>query len=121
MKGLPFLVVLEMGGLFLYSTSLYCCVSSHGINELHQRFRAVKGIQKCQSFDIVRFERWCATAARHRDVVYVCLRRRNPACRVQQFVLPLAPLTQTGRVDGIAAQVQEYLGSLVEAFTGKFS
>lgn len=34
MKGLPFLVVLEMGGLFLYSISLYCCVSSRGINEL---------------------------------------------------------------------------------------
>lgn len=57
MKGLPFLVVLEMGGLFLYLTSLYCCVSSHGINELRQRFRTVKGIHKCQSFDIVRSER----------------------------------------------------------------
>ena len=80
-----------------------------------------KGIQKCQSFDIVRFERWCATAARHREVVCVCLHHRNPACRVQQLVLPLAPLAQLGRVDGVAAQVQERLGSLAEAFTGKFS
>lgn len=46
---------------------------------------------------------------------------RNPARCAQQLVLPLAPLAQLGRVDGIAAQVQEYLGSLVEAFTGKFS
>ena len=81
-----------------------------------------KGMQKCQSFDIVRFEgARRAMAARRYGAVYVCLRRRNPACRVQQFVLPLAPLTQPGRVDGTAAQVQEYLGSLVEAFTGKFS
>lgn len=42
MKGLPFLVVLEMGGLFLYSTSLCCHVSSCSINEICQRLQAVK-------------------------------------------------------------------------------
>ena len=42
MNGLPFLVVLEMGGLFLYLTSLYCCISSRGINEICMRLRAVK-------------------------------------------------------------------------------
>ena len=46
----------------MYLTSLYCCVSSHGINELRQRFRTVKGIHKCQSFDIARSERLRAAA-----------------------------------------------------------
>lgn len=34
MNGLPFLVVLEMEGLFLHSTVFYCCVSSRGICEI---------------------------------------------------------------------------------------
>lgn len=49
------------------------------------------------------------------------LHPRDPTCSAQQLVLPLAPLAQLGRVDGVAAQVQEHLGSLAEAFTGKFS
>lgn len=44
---------------------------------------------------------------------------RNPAGHTQQLVLPLAPLVQLGRAHGIATQVQEYLGSLVEALAGK--
>lgn len=31
------------------------------------------------------------------------LRPRNPACRAQQLVLPLAPLAQLDSLDGIAA------------------
>ena len=49
----------------------------------------------------------------------VRLRSRNPAGRTQQLVLPLTPLAQFGSLDGIATQVQEYLGSLVEALAGK--
>lgn len=44
---------------------------------------------------------------------------RNPACRTQQLVLPLAPLAQLGRVDGIATQIQEHLGALAETLAGK--
>lgn len=44
---------------------------------------------------------------------------RNPARGTQQLVLPLAPLAQLGCAYGVAAQVQEYLGSLVEALAGK--
>lgn len=44
---------------------------------------------------------------------------RNPSRCTQQLVLPLAPLAQPGSLDGVAAQVQEYLGSLVEALAGK--
>lgn len=44
---------------------------------------------------------------------------RNPACRTQQLVLPLAPLVQLGRAYGVAAQVQEHLSSLTEALAGK--
>lgn len=47
------------------------------------------------------------------------LRPRNPAGRTQQLILPLAPLVQSRRIDGIATQVQEHLGSLVEALAGK--
>lgn len=43
----------------------------------------------------------------------------DPAGRTQQLVLPLAPLAQLGSLDGISAQVQEYLGSLAEALAGK--
>ena len=46
---------------------------------------------------------------------------RNPSRCTQQLVLPLAPLAQPGSLDGVAAQVQEYLGSLVEALAGKGS
>lgn len=49
------------------------------------------------------------------------LHPRDPARGTQQLILPLAPLVQLGCAYGVAAQVQEYLGSLVEAFTGKFS
>lgn len=56
---------------------------------------------------------------RHHGTACVCLRPRNPACRAQQLVLPLAPLAQLGRAHGVAAQVQEYLGSLAEALAGK--
>ena len=48
------------------------------------------------------------------------LHLRNPARCTQQLVLPLAPLVQLGRAHGVAAQVQERLGSLAEAFTGKW-
>ena len=44
---------------------------------------------------------------------------RNPARGAQQLVLPLAPLVQLGRAHGVAAQIQEYLGSLAEALAGK--
>lgn len=37
----------------------------------------------------------------------------------QQLVLPLAPLAQLGRARGVAAQVQEHLGSLAKALAGK--
>lgn len=47
------------------------------------------------------------------------LRPRNPAGRTQQLILPLAPLVQLGRAYGVAAQVQECLGSLAEALSGK--
>lgn len=53
MKGLPFLVVLEMGGLFLYSTSLCCHVSAAASMRFANAFRLSNGIRKCQSFDIV--------------------------------------------------------------------
>ena len=49
----------------------------------------------------------------------VRLRPRNPTCGTQQLVLPLAPLAQLGSLDGVAAQVQKYLGSLAEALAGK--
>lgn len=73
-----------------------------------------KGIHKCQSFDIV----W-STTERHHDAVGVRLSHRDPTRGTQQLVLPLAPLAQLGRAYGVAAQVQEYLGSLVEALAGK--
>lgn len=44
---------------------------------------------------------------------------RNPARRAQQLVLPLASLAQLGRVDGVAAQIQEYLSAFTEALAGK--
>ena len=44
---------------------------------------------------------------------------RNPSRCTQQLVLPLAPLAQLGGLDGVATQVQEYLGSLAEALAGK--
>ena len=44
---------------------------------------------------------------------------RNPARRAQQLVLPLAPLAQLGCVDGVAAQIQEYLSAFTEALAGK--
>lgn len=40
---------------------------------------------------------------------------RNPARGAQQLVLPLVPLAQLGSLDGIAAQIQEYLGVLAGA------
>lgn len=49
----------------------------------------------------------------------VRLHLRNPTRGTQQLVLPLAPLVQLGRAYGVAAQVQEYLGSLAEALAGK--
>lgn len=49
----------------------------------------------------------------------VHLHLRNPARGTQQLVLPLAPLVQLGRVDGIATQIQKHLGSLAEALAGK--
>ena len=49
----------------------------------------------------------------------VRLRTHDPTCHAQQLVLPLAPLVQLGRANGIAAQVQEYLGSLAETLAGK--
>lgn len=49
------------------------------------------------------------------------LNHRDSTCGTQQLILPLAPLTQLGSLDGVAAQVQKYLGALAEAFTGKFS
>ena len=57
--------------------------------------------------------------ARHHDASCVRLRPRNPAGRTQQLIFPLAPMAQLGSLDGVAAQVQEYLGSLVEALAGK--
>lgn len=47
------------------------------------------------------------------------LHPRNPTRGTQQLVLPLAPLAQLGRARGVAAQVQEHLGSLAEALAGK--
>lgn len=47
------------------------------------------------------------------------LRPRNPAGRTQQLILPLAPLVQLGRANGIATQIQEHLGALVETLAGK--
>ena len=44
---------------------------------------------------------------------------RNPSRCTQQLVLPLAPLAQPGSLDGVAAQVQEHLGSLAETLAGK--
>lgn len=44
---------------------------------------------------------------------------RNPSRCTQQLVLPLAPLVQSRRVDGITTQVQKHLGSLAEALAGK--
>lgn len=44
---------------------------------------------------------------------------RNPACGTQQLILSLAPLAQLSSLDGVAAQVQKYLGSLAEALAGK--
>lgn len=73
-----------------------------------------KGIHKCQSFDIV----W-STTERHHDAVGVRLSHRDPARCTQQLVLPLAPLVQLGRAHGVAAQVQEHLGSLAETLAGK--
>lgn len=52
-------------------------------------------------------------------VACVCLHLRNPAGHTQQLILPLAPLAQLGRSHGVAAQVQEHLGSLAEALAGK--
>lgn len=49
----------------------------------------------------------------------VCLHLRNPAGHTQQLILPLAPLAQLGRVDGVAAQIQEYLSAFTEALAGK--
>ena len=49
----------------------------------------------------------------------VCLHPRDPACGTQQLILPLAPLAQLGSLDGVAAQVQEHLGSFAEALAGK--
>lgn len=49
----------------------------------------------------------------------VRLHLRNPTRGTQQLVLPLAPLARPGSLDGVAAQVQEYLGSLAEALAGK--
>jgi len=60
-----------------------------------------------------------ATAARYHGVACVRLHPRNPARGTQQLVLPLAPLAQLGRAYGLAAQVQEHLGSLAEALAGK--
>lgn len=47
------------------------------------------------------------------------LRPRNPARCAQQLILPLAPLTQLGRMHGISTQVQKYLCTLAEALAGK--
>lgn len=58
-------------------------------------------------------------AARHHDASCVRLRPRDPARGTQQLVLPLAPLAQLGSLDGVAAQVQEYLGALAEALACK--
>lgn len=53
----------------------------------------------------------------HAACVYLHL--RNPAGHTQQLILPLTPLAQLGSLDGVAAQVQEHLGSLAEALAGK--
>lgn len=47
------------------------------------------------------------------------LHSRNPARSTQQLVLPLAPLVQSRRIDGIATQVQKHFSALAEALTGK--
>lgn len=47
------------------------------------------------------------------------LHLRNPTRGAQQLVLPLTPLAQLGNLDGIAAQIQEYLGVLAGALAGK--
>ena len=44
---------------------------------------------------------------------------RNPARGALQLVLPLAPLVQSRRAYGVAAQVQKHLGALAEALAGK--
>ena len=44
---------------------------------------------------------------------------RNPARGTQQLVLPLAPLVQPGRAHGVATQIKEHLGILVETLAGK--
>lgn len=48
-----------------------------------------------------------------------CLHPRNPTRCTQQLILPLTPLTQLGRVHGVATQVQEHLGALAGALAGK--
>lgn len=49
----------------------------------------------------------------------VRLHLRNPTRGTQQLILSLAPLAQLGRLDGVASQAQEHLGSLAEALAGK--
>ena len=53
----------------------------------------------------------------HAACVY--LHHCNPARGTQQLVVPLTPLVQLARAHGVAAQVQEYLGSFAEALAGK--
>lgn len=43
----------------------------------------------------------------------------TPRAALSSSYPPLAPLTQLSGVDGVAAQVQEHLGSLAEALAGK--
>lgn len=99
MKGLPFLVVLEMGGLFLYSTSLCCHVSSCSINEICQRLQAVKRYTQVSVFRH-RVINGCAPLWRS---LLSLTPPRNPARRTQQLILPLAPLAQLSGIDGVAA------------------
>lgn len=53
MKGLPFLVVLEMGGLFCIQRLFAAMYLAAASMILANAFRLSNDMRKCQSFDIV--------------------------------------------------------------------